>query len=145
MDSIGSNNGMQCQICDQKYHTIYSVDDELWIKVTGATEQEDAPGYFSGLWCPHCFSREARVKGITVRWSCAEEWPHEAVNKELARVRGEPKANQTLLRDAHGCGLTDPEDAMNKRIEVMLRALANRNVAHAADLLASSTPPGREE
>lgn len=74
MDSIGSNDGMLCEVCGQKYHTIWFADDELFIKVTGATEIKGMPGYFSGLWCPHCFSREARAKGITVRWGCAEEW-----------------------------------------------------------------------
>lgn len=76
MDSIGSNDGMLCEICGQKYHTVWKAIDKLWVKVTGATEQEDAPGYFSGLWCPHCFSKVARAKGITLRWCCGDEvWP----------------------------------------------------------------------
>lgn len=82
MNSIGGNGGDRCQVCGNLYLTVWYADDEVWTKVTGIAEEE------SGLWCPHCFSREARAKGITVRWSCAEEWPS-AIQKdnELLQAR----------------------------------------------------------
>jgi len=58
--------GEHCQICGieygEEYGYIYSVPDKLWEKVTGIKNG-------SGLRCIHCFSREARDKGIYIQWN----------------------------------------------------------------------------
>lgn len=69
MDSVGSDVGTRCKLCGQKYLTVWRAIDKLWTKITGITDE-------SGLWCPHCFSEEARAKDIVLRWTCGDEvWP----------------------------------------------------------------------
>ena len=52
-----------CQICGKEYDDyIWEISDKLWEKVTGIKNG-------SGLRCIPCFSKEAREKGITIKWN----------------------------------------------------------------------------
>lgn len=50
-----------CQMCGKEYEYVYKVSDELWKKITGIKNG-------SGLRCISCLNKEAKGKGISLRW-----------------------------------------------------------------------------
>ena len=53
--------GEHCQICGKEYEYIYEVSNKLWEKITGIKNG-------SGLRCIPCLEKEAKEKGICLRW-----------------------------------------------------------------------------
>ena len=59
-----------CDFCGKDYDTVYTVSDKLWEQITGINNG-------SGLFCPICFDKMARQKGIELYWKAKEgEYPY---------------------------------------------------------------------
>lgn len=56
-----NGEGELCQLCGERYLTVYRVPPQIWEAVFGA-------GREGGLACPRCIDEETRELGIVLYW-----------------------------------------------------------------------------
>lgn len=54
---------MKCQRCHKQFSEVWSAGDDLYAIVTGKLDGE-------GIFCPKCFEKMAKRKGIQLHWKC---------------------------------------------------------------------------
>ena len=60
--------GELCSVCGKRYLTVFSIPDDVWLKVNGGKE--------GGLICISCVDEIARKLGISLFWKAKEnEYP----------------------------------------------------------------------
>lgn len=79
---ISNNSGEKCLMCDEIYHEVYTVPDELWKRVTGYQKGE-------GTLCLSCFTKAAHRKDVPIFWEGGEnDYISQSIKNKLLAIFG---------------------------------------------------------
>ena len=69
-----------CQDCEKKYSTIYTIPNEVWVKITPKLGE-------AGLLCIECADKRAAKIGINLYWNAGiDKYPKNQIGGSYGRL-----------------------------------------------------------